>query len=46
MELDEQIAWLEAKLRDACEILSQVADPEVADEWKRTERQIDEVLAS
>lgn len=46
MELDEQIAWLENKLRDACNELSQSPIPETADYWRRVDAQIDEVLAS
>lgn len=46
MELDEQIAWLENRLRDAANILSQSSIPEIADEWRQIERQIDEVLSS
>lgn len=46
MELDDQIAWLENRLRDACNELSQSAIPETAAYWRRVEGQIDEVLAS
>lgn len=46
MELDEQIAWLEDKLREACNELSQSSIPETADYWQRVEGRIDQVLAS